>query len=101
MKVEMMNKDINFDLTWSEDIHKMATQVAKIAGFDNISDYLAHLVNQDAIKNQQAQNTIKLENEEFDRFIDLCDQPTRKLSDKMKKAAEKLDQEGLTFKYGV
>ena len=46
---------------------------------------------------EQVDNMINLSPEEFDRFIEECNKPPRHLSDKLKEAANLLNEEGLTF----
>ena len=58
-----------YSLRWSAEIHELAEKASVIKGHDTIKSYLIELVEKDARKTIEDYGTIKLSNEEFDRFV--------------------------------
>ncbi|MDZ7922753.1 MAG: DUF1778 domain-containing protein [Marinagarivorans sp.] len=72
---------------------KALAERAALAGGYSLTDYLAHLVRNDAPQRLKAQNEIALANEHFDYFIKVCE--TAKVpSEKIIATAKLLDGEG-------
>lgn len=74
------------------EIKQLAERAALASGI-TLTDYLARLVVEDAPKTLESHTQIKLTNEQFDRFIAICEseqQPSQKLID----IAKRLDTEG-------
>ena len=57
-----------YSLRWPTEIHDLAEKASVIKGHDSIKSYLVELVEKDARKTVEDYGTVKLSNEEFDRF---------------------------------
>lgn len=90
-------KTSRYELKWSSDTHELANRAAAAGGYGSVKEYLSRLVHADAPKTIHEYETMKLTNEQFDKFIAACEKPPRPLSEKLKAAANRLDEEGLTF----
>lgn len=74
------------------EIKQMAERAALASG-TTLTDYLARLVREDAPKTLKAYSELKLSNQEFDRFVEICEQE-HELGARLKQAAQRLDKEG-------
>lgn len=88
----MASKTERIEARFPADLKALAERAALASGY-TLTDYLAHLVRNDAPKRLKAQSEIVLVNEQFDHFIKICEAapvPGKKILD----AARKLDKEG-------
>ncbi|GGG53463.1 hypothetical protein GCM10011403_08270 [Pseudohongiella nitratireducens] len=91
-----MSKTIRYEMQWDEDTHQLAERAARAAGLGSIKAYVSQLIQQHAPETLQTYNQVKLSNAEFDAFCQACDSP-QPVSHKLKRAAQKLDQEGFSL----
>lgn len=80
------------DIRIDAETRKLAERASAASG-SSMTQYLSQLIRKDAPKILEEVEIIKLKNEQFDRFVDLCSQE-EPLSDKIVEAARKLDEEG-------
>lgn len=88
----MPSKTERVEARFPSDIKALAERAALASGY-TLTDYLANLVREDAPQRLKAHNEIELANQQFDHFIQACENaraPSKKILD----AARKLDQEG-------
>lgn len=88
----MATKTERIEARFPAELKALAERAALASGY-TLTDYLANLVRSDAPKRLKASTEITLTNEQFDRFIEVCESapsPSKKLLD----AARKLDEEG-------
>lgn len=65
----MKNPDYKrYSLRWPAELHLLAEKAAAIKGHQSLKSYLIELVENDARKTIQDYSTIRLSNEDFDRF---------------------------------
>ncbi len=76
-----------------KDIKKMAERASAALGC-NVTEYVTRLILENAPKVLEEQSRIELTNQQFERFLTICDQG-KPLSPRIRKAAERLDEEGL------
>ncbi|MDR3501376.1 MAG: DUF1778 domain-containing protein [Legionella sp.] len=76
----------------SPETKRLAERAASVREI-SLTDYIVKLIMEDAPKTLKAHTEIKLKNEEFDKFIAICNS-NREPSDEIKKAARLLDKEG-------
>ena len=72
---------------------KQLAERASAASGCTVTQYLTRLIRTDAPKILEEVASIRLTNEQFDRFVDICSKE-EPLSDKIKETARKLDMEG-------
>lgn len=88
----MTTKAERIEARFPAELKALAERAALASGY-SLTDYLAHLVRNDAPQRLKAKNEIMLTNERFDHFIKACETakaPSKKILD----AAKKLDNEG-------
>ncbi|MEJ2756390.1 MAG: DUF1778 domain-containing protein [Gammaproteobacteria bacterium] len=88
----MAAKTERIEARFPAEIKSLAERAALASGY-SLTDYLAHLVCNDAPQRLKTQNEIQLTIERFDHFIKVCETakaPSKKILD----AAKKLDNEG-------
>ena len=73
---------------------KQLVERASAASGCTVTQYLTRLIRTDAPKILEEVASIRLTNEQFDHFIDVCSRE-EPLSDKIKETARKLDIEGV------
>lgn len=71
---------------------RLAERAALVSGI-SLKDYLVKLIVEDAPKTLKAHTEIKLQNEQFDKFLSIFNSD-RDLSEEIKKASRLLDDEG-------
>lgn len=57
-----------YSLRWPAELHLMAEKAAAIKEHESLKSYLIDLVEKDARKTLESYSTIKLSNEEYDKF---------------------------------
>lgn len=77
---------------------QMAERASLALGCSSLTEYITRLIRENSPEIIQQQTDIKLSNQQFERFIDLCEDVTLKPSKKILMAAKRLDNDGLTFK---
>jgi uncharacterized protein (DUF1778 family) len=60
-----------YSLRWSAELHLLAQKAAVIKGHESLKSYLVELVEKDATKAVEDFTTIRLSDEDFDRFMEL------------------------------
>ncbi len=88
-----MPKNVRFEMQWDEETHILAERAAHASGLGSIKAYLTQLVKQNAPGVLEEYANIQLTNAQFDAFCQACENPPAP-SEKIRKAAEALDQEG-------
>ena len=91
-----MPKFLRYEIQWDEETHALAERAAHASSLTSIQAYVIQLVRQHASEVLEAYNSIRLINAQFDAFCKACDNapvPT----DKLRKAARALDQEGFVL----
>ncbi|WP_018014128.1 DUF1778 domain-containing protein [Teredinibacter turnerae] len=88
----MTTKAERIEARFPAELKALAERAALASGY-SLTDYLAHLVRNDAPQRLKAQNEIVLTNERFDHFIKVCE-TTKAPGKKILDAAKKLDSEG-------
>lgn len=74
------------------EIKRLAERAALVSGV-TLTDYLIKLIQENAPKTLKAYTEIKLKNDQFDKFLSICNSD-RELSKELKKASNLLDDEG-------
>lgn len=73
---------------------QMAERASAALGCVSLSEYVTRLIRENSPQIIQQQNEIKLSNQQFDRFIALCEEVSLKPGNRLLKAAKRLDKEG-------
>ena len=90
----MIAKRERIEARFLPEVKRMAERAALLKGI-TLTDYLAKLVCEDAPKTLKFHNEITLSNQQFDNFLQVCeDEASYELSDEIKQAASRLDKEG-------
>ncbi len=88
----MAGKTERIEARFPAELKLLAERAALASGY-TLTDYLAHLVRDDAPKRLKAHSEIVLTNVQFDQFVQACKEasaPSKRIMD----AARKLDKEG-------
>lgn len=91
-----MPKIFRYEMQWDQETYELAERAARASGLTSIKAYITQLVKQHAPETLEAYSSIQLKNAEFDAFCEACDNPPVP-TEKLRKAAKALDQEGLTL----
>ena len=91
-----MLKISRYETQWEEENHALAERAARASGLTSIKAYVTQLVKQHAPEVLEAYSSIQLTNAQFDAFCEACDNPPAP-TDKLRKAAQALDQEGFVL----
>lgn len=73
---------------------KRLAERAAALGFGSMADYITRLIREDAPRRLAEQALIQVTNEQFDHFLAACNDNSRKPSQRLRKAAARLDKEG-------
>jgi uncharacterized protein (DUF1778 family) len=73
---------------------QMAERASAALGCVSLSEYITRLIRENSPQILQQHNEIKLSNQQFDRFIALCDEVSLTPGKSLLKAAKRLDEEG-------
>lgn len=76
----------------------MAERASAALGCSSLTEYITRLIRENSPEIIQQQTEIKLSNQQFDNFIELCEDVTLKPSETLLAAAKRLDKDGLTLK---
>lgn len=74
---------------------QMAERASAALGCSSLTEYITRLIRENSPKIIQQQTDIKLSNQQFEHFIDLCEDTSLKPSKRLLAAAKRLDDEGL------
>jgi len=74
---------------------QMAERAASALGCVSLTEYITRLIRESSPQIIQQQTEIKLNNQQFDNFIKLCEDTQSKPSERLLIAAKRLDNEGL------
>ncbi|MEX1058208.1 MAG: DUF1778 domain-containing protein [Natronospirillum sp.] len=88
----MANKTERIEARFPEELKVLAERAA-LANGTTLTDYLAYLVRKDAPRRLRQHNEMAVTNEQFDRFIKVCEEASAP-SPKILDVARRLDQEG-------
>lgn len=88
----MTAKTERIEARFMPEVKQMAERAAMASGM-TLTDYLAHLVCEDAPNRLKAHADIQLTNKQFDEFLQICDQAIEP-SNRIVEAAKRLDEEG-------
>lgn len=92
----MSSRYLRYEMQWDEETYELAERAARASGLTSIKAYVTQLVRQNAPEVLEAYSTIKLNNAQFDAFCEACDNPPVP-NDKLRKAAQALDEEGFVL----
>lgn len=73
---------------------KRLAERAAALGFGSMADYITRLIREDAPRRLAEQALIQVSSEQFDQFLAACNDASRTPSERLRKAAERLDREG-------
>ena len=73
---------------------QMAERASVALGCSSLTEYITRLIRENSPQIIQKQTAIKLSNQQFDQFIELCEDETLKPSKRLLEASKRLDEEG-------
>jgi len=73
---------------------KMAERASSALGCNSLTDFISRLIHENAPKILEEKAAMKLTNDQFDHFMAVCQDSTRKPSSRILEAAKRLDSEG-------
>lgn len=73
---------------------QLAERASSVLGCASLSEYITRLIRENSPKIIQQQKEIKLSNQQFDCFIELCENVSLKPGKELLKVAKRLDEEG-------
>lgn len=76
------------------NLKQLAERAAAARGCVSITEFISSLIRENAPKILEQETVIQLSNTQFDRFIEICNETERKPSERILKAAQRLDEEG-------
>ena len=82
------------DMRVDSDIKQLAERASAAAGYSTLTDFITHLIRENAPEILKQQTTIELTNNQFDQFMAACLNEAVAPSVRIQEAARKLDQEG-------
>jgi len=77
---------------------QMAERASAALGCSSLTEYITRLIRENSPDIIRQQTDIKLSNQQFEQFIELCEDVTLKPGKKLLAAAKRLDKEGLKVK---
>ena len=80
------------DMRIDKSLKQAAEKAAALKGMGSLTEYVSRLIREDAEKVIKSHQSLTLENDVFDRFMDACeaaDEPNQKLRDALKFAEDK------------
>ena len=88
----MAIKSERVEARFMPEIKQLAERAALVSG-ETLTDYLVRLVREDAPKTLKSYSEIQLTNQQFDKFIAICE-AEHEPSPAITEAAKRLDDEG-------
>ena len=82
------------DMRVDTDTKQLAERASAAAGYSSLTDFVTHLIRENAPEILKQQTTIELSNQHFDQFMAACMDDTAAPSARILEAAKRLDQEG-------
>jgi len=76
------------------DTKLLAERASAAAGYASLTDFVTHLIRENAPEILKQQTTIDLTNQQFDNFMVACMDETSVPSPRILEAAKRLDQDG-------
>lgn len=76
------------------DTKQLAERASAVAGYASLTDFVTHLIRENAPEILKQQTTIDLTNQQFDDFMTACMDETAAPSPRILEAAKRLDEEG-------
>ncbi|MCB1801382.1 MAG: DUF1778 domain-containing protein [Gammaproteobacteria bacterium] len=77
---------------------KRLAERAAALGFGSMADYITRLIREDAPKRLAAQALIQVTSDQFDHFLAACNDTSLNPSERLRKAAARLDKEGFDWR---
>jgi uncharacterized protein (DUF1778 family) len=82
------------DMRVDTDTKQLAERASAAAGYSSLTDFVTHLIRENAPEILKQQTTIELSNQHFDQFMTACMDDTTAPNPRILEAAKRLDQEG-------
>jgi uncharacterized protein (DUF1778 family) len=82
------------DMRVDSDTKQLAERASAAAGYSSLTDFVTHLIRENAPEILKQQTTINLSNQHFDQFMAACVDENTAPSPRILEAAKRLDQEG-------
>ena len=82
------------DMRVDSETKRLAERASAAAGYASLTDFVTHLIRENAPKILKQQTTIALTNQQFDVFMAACLNEAAVPSPRIMEAAKRLDQEG-------
>ncbi len=82
------------DMRVDSHTKQLAERASAAAGYASVTDYITHLIRENAPQILERQATIELTNRQFDEFVAACMDETATPGPRILEAARRLDQEG-------
>ena len=76
------------------DVKLLAERAAAVLGHASLTEFITRLIRENAPRLLQQETSIRLANEQFDKFIAACNDAERKPSARLMRAAKRLDDKG-------
>lgn len=88
------NQRDRIEMRVDPEIKQLAERASAALGCASMTEYITSLIRNDAPEVLRRQASIELTNSQFDNFIAVCDDTSRKPSKRILDAAKRLDEEG-------
>jgi uncharacterized protein (DUF1778 family) len=82
------------DMRVDSETKQLAERASAAAGYASLTDFVTHLIRENAPKILKQQTTIALTNQQFDEFMAACLDEAAVPSPRILEAAKRLNQEG-------
>lgn len=92
-KTVRVQKD-RIEMRVDPNIKKLAERASVTLGFASLTEYVTQLIRENAPKVLEEETSIVLANDQFDRFVEACNDTELKPSQRILDAAKRLDAEG-------
>lgn len=87
-------KTQRYEMQWDDETRLLAERAASAAGYTNLKAYVTHLIREDAPKVLSQYAQLKVTNDNFERFMNACQNPP-KPSPKLLSAAKSIATDGI------
>jgi len=74
---------------------RIAERASAALGCASLTEFMTRLIRDNAPRILEQETSIKLTNAQFDHFVAVCNDTARKPSERISKAAKRLDDEGI------
>ena len=82
------------DMRVDSETKQLAERASAAAGYSSLTDFVTHLIRDNAPDILRQQTTIELTNKQFDQFMAACMNESDAPSVRIQEATRRLDQEG-------